>query len=190
MAAVSTWEDEIGLNRSIYRRLKKTKESSVCYQCSSEAWAFRLPLLASVCIWHSVIRWLKQDRLFCLSVESPKLVWQLGCTPRDPDSCCSTVQGVALVLMAQDGSPESAPQSQWAEGQAQPTEWSVATPGFKGSWEFWAANYPIKNIEGFAVEGGGNRLKDDVQFPSHSHILNFPWLLCTQNFFSHRRREA
>lgn len=106
MAAVSTWEDEeIGLNRSIYRRLKKTKESSVCYHCLSEAWAFRLPLLASVCIWHSVIQWLKQDRLFCLSVESPKLVWQLGCTPRDPDSCWSTIQGVALVLMTQVGSP-------------------------------------------------------------------------------------
>ena len=43
--AFSTVECEVGLNRGINRRLKKTKASSVRYQRCSAALAFRLPAL-------------------------------------------------------------------------------------------------------------------------------------------------
>lgn len=49
--AFSTLEEEARLNRSMNRRLKKTKDSSVCYQCFPEA--FRPPVLVSAYIWRN-----------------------------------------------------------------------------------------------------------------------------------------
>lgn len=53
MPAFSTLEKEAGLNRSMNRRLKKTKDSSVCYQGFPEALAFRPPVLVSAYIWRN-----------------------------------------------------------------------------------------------------------------------------------------
>ena len=125
MPVISTQEDKIGLNRALTEDWRRPKNLLFIIKCLSEALTFRLCFLANVCIWHNVTRWLKQDRLFSLSIKSPKLLWPLSSTLRTlTQTCYSTIQGIALVLTAQGGSPTaSTSQSQLAERKAQLMKW-------------------------------------------------------------------
>lgn len=73
--------------------------------------------------------------------------------------------------------------SNWRKGKDGPwvTHTQTSLHRIMGSWEFRAAICPVKNVEGFAIEGSRNRDWRRMRFVFHTYLLNSLSSPCTLN---------